>query len=70
MADELDQMGAKRAVELRELAAMEVADIIATANEQGFSASEAIAALRDALNQEEQALVVDPDPAEEDGITR
>lgn len=53
------------AVRLQELIRMEVADIVATAHEQGFSATEALAALNLAVSASLAALEQGPDPAED-----
>jgi hypothetical protein len=44
---------------------MEVADIVAAANEQGFSAEETLAALGLAVSASAAALEQDPDPADD-----
>lgn len=54
-----------RARELAELVRMEVADIVATANEQGFSAKETLDALALAVSATVAGLVQDPDPSDD-----
>lgn len=54
-----------RARQLEELVQIEVADIVATANEQGFSAKETLAALGLAVSASHAALEKDPDPADD-----
>ena len=53
------------APELRELLDMEVADIIATANEQGFSTRDVLFGLAAAIVASQAALGEDPDPADD-----
>lgn len=43
---------------------MEIADIIATANEQGFSTKDVLSGLAAAISTSREALSEDPDPAE------
>ena len=50
---------------LRELLAMEVADIVATASEQGFSTEEILAGLAQAVANSQMALEQETDPAED-----
>ncbi|MBX9457114.1 MAG: hypothetical protein KL863_14405 [Rhizobium sp.] len=50
---------------LQALVKMEVSDIVATANEEGFSAKDALAALSLAVSASAAALEQDPDPAED-----
>ena len=54
-----------RAKQLQELVQMEVADIIAAANEQGFSAKETLTALGLAVSASAAALEQDPDPTDD-----
>ena len=51
--------------ELRELLTMEVADIIATANEQGFATKDVLKGLAQAVTVSSRALAEDPDPADD-----
>lgn len=53
------------APELRELLDMEIADIIATANEQGFATKDVLFGLATAIAASHEALGEDPDPAED-----
>jgi hypothetical protein len=53
------------APELRELLTMEVADIIATANEQGFATKDVLIGLRAVVSVSMVALGDDPYPAED-----
>lgn len=55
----------KRATTLLELAEMELADILATANEGGFSSREVLDALAAAIESHRKALAEDPDPADD-----
>lgn len=57
--------GDMRATTLMELAEMELADIIASANESGFSAREVLDALSAAIDSHRKALAEDPDPADD-----
>ena len=50
--------------ELRELLEMEIADIIATANEQGFATQDVLAGLQAAVAASMQALAQESNPAE------
>jgi hypothetical protein len=54
-----------RSTELAELVRMEVQDIVATANEEGFSAAETLDALMIAVTASKTALAQDPDPADD-----
>ena len=51
--------------ELRELLDIEVADIVAMANEQGFATKDILRGLADAVAESMRALAEDPDPAED-----
>lgn len=51
--------------QLRELLDLEVADIVATANEQGFATKDILSGLAEAVAQAERVLQEDPDPAED-----
>jgi hypothetical protein len=54
---------AARRAELRELVDFEVADIVATGSEQGYSAKEVLAALEASVAASFEALEEDPEPA-------
>jgi hypothetical protein len=58
MKNEESSLGA----ELRELLDIEVADIVATANAQGFATKYILRGLADAVAESMRALVEDPDP--------
>lgn len=62
---ELDKAAADRAADLRDLMDLEIADIVATANEQGFSAQEALGALGEALSVALGSLGEDPEPTDD-----
>ena len=51
--------------ELRELLDMEIADIIATANEQGFATKDVLSGLAATIAASQAALREDPDSAED-----
>jgi hypothetical protein len=51
--------------QLRELLDMEISDIVATANTQGFSTRDILEGLSAAVSGAILALDVDPDPAED-----
>lgn len=57
--------GADRSSDLHDLVKMEVADIVATASEQGFSAKETLAALSLAVRAGAALAVQDPDIADD-----
>lgn len=59
-----------RSGELAELVQMEVADIVATANEAGFSTKATLDALALAVAAAAAALVQDPDPADDPLVTQ
>lgn len=61
----VNEMDAGRSAELLELINLEVADIIATANDQGFSAKDVLSALSTAVAASISALAEDPDPADD-----
>ena len=60
-----DEIDAKRTEGLEALAKAELSEIIATANEHGFSASEVLNAFSLAVAAAKGALKEDPDPAED-----
>jgi hypothetical protein len=51
--------------ELRELLDIEVAEIVATANEQGFATKDILSGLAAAVADSMRALTEDPDPADD-----
>lgn len=51
--------------QLRELLSIEVADIVATANEQGFPTKDVLLGLSSAVEEALEALAEDPDPADD-----
>jgi hypothetical protein len=58
-----NELDAKRTEGLEDLAKIELSEIIATANQHGFSASEVLDALSVAVAEAREALQEDPDPA-------